>query len=357
MYELIQNNFVAVSITLFLLLFIMTNNNFEKRTTRFFLAAGFTVLILIVEEAWEAHLALSPTFEYLRIPLSAIGYTLRPVIPYILAITIRPHSKSLTLIYAIPLCINAVISFSSLFCGIAFSYTADNQFVRGPLGISPFVIAALYIALLLVYTMQACRNGGAAEALIVSAIAVLAFLATIMESVFGFNFIQNPCIATSVTFYYLYLQSNRSNRDVLTGTLIRRRFYLDAEKYRSQLTALISLDLNDLKTLNDRFGHTAGDKALVTVAATIMRHKSPHISVYRIGGDEFMILCYRLSEDSVKKLISDIRKELAKTQYTCAIGYTLCKPQMDLDALCHTADSFMYKDKKTIKAGRTEAAF
>lgn len=180
-FELIQSNFVAVAMMLFLILFIMTNNNFEKKTNRLFLAAALCVLILIVEEAWEAQLALAPAFEPLRIPLSALGYLLRPMIPYLLMMMVRQYTKVQAILLAVPIVFNTFVSFSALFCGVSFSYSADNEFVRGPLGLTPFIVAGIYIIILLVLTMQECKNGGLMEAMIVSAIVLLAFTSTIME--------------------------------------------------------------------------------------------------------------------------------------------------------------------------------
>lgn len=349
MFEIIQYNFVGVVIMLFLILFILTNNNFKKETSHLFLVASFCVLILIVEEAWEARLALEPDFQPLRIPLSALGYTLRPVIPCILSWIFKSYTKRQKIIMSIPLIFNGLVAFSSLFSGISFGYSADNQFVRGPLGLTPFIVAGIYVINFLYLTIQECRRVESMEAMIVSAIALLAFISTVMESVFHFQFIQNPCIGTSITFYYLFLHSNRNNRDVLTKALTRRRFYLDAEKRRSTLSAVISLDLNNLKMLNDRYGHMEGDKALVAVADTIKANIDTHAMFYRTGGDEFMILCHKISEKDIQKMIEKIQEDLKKTKYRCAIGYAMSSDEMDFDSICQVADRMMYENKRKMK--------
>lgn len=349
-FELIQDNFVAVAITSFLILFIVTNNNFEKRINNLFLSAAACVLVLIVEEAWEAQLALSPTYEPLRVPLSAIGYALRPLVPFLLVQITKSFSKKRLVLLSLPLVFNTLVSFSALFCGISFSYSADNKFVRGPLGVTPFVVAAIYICFVLVLTLSSCEMGSLTEAMIISAIVLLAFLSTILESIFHFQFIQNPSIATSITFYYLFLHSNRNNRDALTGSLTRRRFYIDSEKYKQTLSAVISVDLNNLKELNDIQGHVAGDKALITVAKTMGKYTGSKVSLYRIGGDEFMLLCYRMKEKHVIELISKIRADLEKTEYRCAIGYAICLQQSLFDSACQKADEMMYEDKRKMKA-------
>lgn len=348
-FQLVEENFVAVVLTSFLILFVITNNNFEKRTNQLFLGACFSILILIVEEAWEARLALAAAPTQLRVLLSAIGYSLRPMIPCFLGMTAMKYSRKQLTLLCTPLLYNALVSFSALFCKVSFGYTPDNEFVRGPLGVTPFFVAAFYILILLVQTTRSWRRGGFKEALIVSAIVVLTFLSTILESVFGFQFIQNPSMATSVTFFYLFLHSNQNNRDPLTGALTRRRFYLDSDKHLGSLTGIISLDLNNLKTLNDQYGHMEGDKALITVTNIIKRYMGSHASLYRTGGDEFMILCYKLNEEAVQKMLQRIRSDLENTKYRCAIGYAPYSHQVSFDYACQAADSIMYENKRQMK--------
>lgn len=347
--DFIEHNFVAVTITLFLMLFVLTNNNFERRTNRLFLLAAFCILILIFEETWEAQLAISDCYEPLRIPLSAVGYSLRPMVPFLLMLIAKKYTKKEFMLLIIPLAFNALVAFSALFSDISFSYTESNEFVRGPLGVVPFLVAAFYMLGAITLMFLTYKDMGMMEMLILSAILVLTFMATIIESIFRIQFIQCPSMATSITFYYLFLHSNQNNRDPLTETLTRRRFYLDTERYKASISAVISLDLNDLKKINDQNTHMEGDKALSTVANVIKRHKGVHASLYRTGGDEFIVLCYRLKEENVKKMISKIREDMKKTKYRCAIGYAMKTDKMSVDEACHIADNLMYENKRQMK--------
>lgn len=347
--EIIQQNFIALVVVLFLIMFIMTNSNFDKKTNRLFLASALCLLILIIEETLEVQLAQEPTYSSLRVLLSAIGYTLRPTTVFFLVmITDRTLSKRLSML-AIPIIINAFVSFSALFGDWSFSYTANNEFVRGPLGMTPFIVGGFYVFILLYRTIRDSRKGGATETLTLAAIGLLTLIATVMESVFGFRGIQCACGGISIVFFYLFLHTNQNNRDILTGALTRRKFYLDAAKYNNTLSAVISLDLNDLKKLNDNYGHLEGDKALLTITTIIKKHMNKRRALYRTGGDEFMILCYRMSEQEVKDLIKLIRADIDRTQYSCAIGYALHNNNDELDTTCQVADDEMYKNKLVMK--------
>lgn len=353
-FEIVQQNYTGVLITVFLILFIVTNSNFDRKTNRLFFTAAMCVLILIIEEEWEFQLGKKETYQPLRLYLSAIGYTLRPMVPYFLVLIFQRMKLKTAMIFGIPLVINFLAAFSSLFCGISFGYNANNEFVRGPIGYLPFVVAFGYVVILLILTMKERRRGGMMEAMIVSAIVIAAFASTVLESVFHFRAIQNPSIGASIAFYYLFLHTNRNNRDELTGALTRRRFYLDAEKYRHILSAVISLDINDLKYINDHYGHQEGDKALTSVTDLIKKYMGTNASLYRNGGDEFMILCYKMDNDKVEALINKIRKELENTPYRCAIGYSGYHSGDELERACKEADQAMYENKRAMKSDKAK---
>lgn len=349
MHEIIQQNFIGVAILIFLILFIFVNNNFERRTNMLFLSSAICVLLFIIEEALEWQYAKMATFHSMRLYLSIIGYMLRPTTAYFLAMIISENTKKQKLIMTIPLLINFVVAVSALFTKWSFGYTASNEFVRGPLGYTPFITAGFYVLTILYMTVVKSKKGDAMENVTVSAIVVLTLIATMMESVYHFRAIQSAASGISITFYYLFLHTNQSNRDALTGALTRRRFYLDARKYHTSLSAVISLDINNLKQINDQQGHLAGDQALITLSHVVRSLTNKKASFYRTGGDEFMILCYHMSEDEVQQLIARIREHMQDTEYRCAIGYALYDYQRSLEMVCQLADSAMYENKKLMK--------
>lgn len=87
-------------------------------------------------------------------------------------------------------------------------------------------------------------------------------ISTAMESVWGYDGVINTTGAVALVFYYLYLNTQQFKRDPMTNALNRRCFYLDAEKNMAGLSAVMSIDLNNLKQLNDGYGHAKGDEAI-----------------------------------------------------------------------------------------------
>jgi len=97
----------------------------------------------------------------------------------------------------------------------------------------------------------------------------------------------------------------RANYDVLTG-LPNRRYFIECLEKRivrckryGDITALLFLDVDDLKAINDTYGHGAGDAMLVHMAKLLQDNIRASDMVARIGGDEFALLLDNLDADRV----------------------------------------------------------
>ena len=348
----IYANYAAIVIVLFMLVFLQTNVNFEKRVTNLFKGALLLVAVLIIADSVESWTAGMEYPTRLRIWMSAIGYTARPIcIMCVLEIVIRDRMLRRILLL-VPAIINAIISFSALFTDIAYYYTADNEFVRGPLGWSPYIVSSLYLIMLIVVSAMYFREKNYAEGMIVLAIVVAAVVAVLLERELEVEGIINVTIALSLTFYYLYFHTQTFKRDYLTHALNRRSLYMDAERNREHITAVISIDLNDLKMLNDTMGHHAGDEALCTLTRCVEKHLLRDCLLYRTGGDEFTVLCMKKTRQQLETMVQKIREEVAATKYSCAIGLAMRDGRNDFDSVCAEADKAMYRNKQQIKSAR-----
>lgn len=121
-----------------------------------------------------------------------------------------------------------------------------------------------------------------------------------------------------------------------------------------QTDACIMFDLNNLKIVNDNFGHKAGD-ALIMNFANILRRTAPeNVFVGRYGGDEFIAVLLNTSkeevEDLLKKIdanVEELKKKENGTSISYAAGYELSSGYKDctLQILMDKADKKMYEDK------------
>jgi len=83
--------------------------------------------------------------------------------------------------------------------------------------------------------------------------------------------------------------THRANRDPLTGLHHHRPFEERLAECRPGRTAIIALDIDRFKKINDEYGHEAGDHALVTLVEAMRSALRDHDQLYRIGGDEFAV--------------------------------------------------------------------
>lgn len=156
-------------------------------------------------------------------------------------------------------------------------------------------------------------------------------------------------------FYSLAVQ------DHLTG-LYNRRYAderLASELRRSQrngqpLTAVL-LDLDGFKLINDRFGHSAGDRALREFATRLKRAIRSTDLAARIGGDEFLVLLLECPSDKVPIFLNrlgDVEVEIEGKNYPIGIstGWATCQPGDKPEALLDRADKSLYARKRDAKA-------
>ena len=166
------------------------------------------------------------------------------------------------------------------------------------------------------------------------------------------------------------LMSDLAHRDALTG--IRNKLAYEQEMLRLEHDRTMGdtqfgiavVDLNDLKLINDRYGHDCGDVALRTLSNLICTVFT-HSPVFRIGGDEFVVILRNNDYDKVDELVAEFRRQIEEfknaeahefkpwERISAAIGYVRYDPELDSDAAStfHRADKQMYACKQQMKGG------
>lgn len=142
-------------------------------------------------------------------------------------------------------------------------------------------------------------------------------------------------------------------RDALTG--LYNRNYLnkwqDSNAIEYPLAVLV-LDCNHLKHINDNYGHKAGDELLGMVAAAIEANLGKGDFAFRVGGDEFAIICNKTDEARAKKLVQKLHFELSGlylhgVMLSASIGYACVKDNSkEIPQMYKEADHMMYEHKR-----------
>lgn len=368
-FYLIQTNFVVFTILIFLYIFLLTNQTIEKSIVKRFLLAGVFVNILMVADMMDYYFASLLAPSMWRYITSATGYVLRPSV--IISILLNPkefrnasskmqaknaaaYERKFYAFIIVPFVINAIIAYSSYITHWMFYFDEHNLFHRGPLGLLPFILSGYYLLLVTSWAFRKFRIGDKRESAVILLVVLMAVVAVCMESIFHFKFIVNGVGATSLVFYYLFLHTQTFKRDALTHVLNRHSFYSDKERLRHIPMTIVSIDVNNLKQINDQTGHNEGDQAIRTVAEELMNKLERGAFLYRMGGDEFMMLCPKISPKDVSAIMTAAEKNIGKKGYSIAWGMAEYKPSMDMEKVISLSDEKMYEQKKRMKNALTE---
>ena len=177
------------------------------------------------------------------------------------------------------------------------------------------------------------------------------------------NVVGVATIARDISVRLLYQEQLRflAEHDSLTGTGNRRHFEREvsdqigrAQRYGDQ-AALLFIDVDGLKQINDAHGHKAGDRALKEIAAAVSQRLRDTDVLARIGGDEFAVLLPHADEAQAQAISKDLRhitsasdidlEDGTTLSLPASVGFALIDRDTDSDELLAQADRAMYKDK------------
>lgn len=167
----------------------------------------------------------------------------------------------------------------------------------------------------------------------------------------------------------------RATRDALTGVGNRAEFdrrhseFVELHLKSGEPLGLVICDIDKFKSINDTYGHQAGDAALIEFASLIDRHSRGNDVVARYGGEEFVLLCPGCCAEVAQKKADEIRRALAaqpqpalnNTKMTASFGVTTVQEGDTPELMLKRADEGLYEAKETgrnrvvyVGAGRDE---
>jgi diguanylate cyclase (GGDEF)-like protein/PAS domain S-box-containing protein len=147
----------------------------------------------------------------------------------------------------------------------------------------------------------------------------------------------------------------QSLRDPLTGCYNRR--YLSTLERRASARpgeswGCIIIDVDHFKQFNDRFGHQAGDRALVKMARFLMRHVRAEDAVVRLGGDEFVVLLADADGERVQQVVGRLqRSALRSAPVEFSLGWAVRYPRENLTKVLGRADKNLLAVRVVARSG------
>ncbi len=143
--------------------------------------------------------------------------------------------------------------------------------------------------------------------------------------------------------------------DGLTNLYNRKKIFEIFESNLKENNAIILLDIDDFKVINDTFGHPVGDEVIKTVSGVLKDSVRSGDKVGRYGGEEFMIFLEDASNEELERIserirvnIQDYKWDKEKIKTTVSIGVTKCFSE-DSEEILHRVDELLYKAKRNGK--------
>ena len=309
--------------------------------------------LLVLESVIFSLERWTQSFETLSIArplLTACLYSLYPLI--LMVLTLLTDMRGLTkrsFLLAIPWFVCLPLFFSSQWTHWVVWYHESNHFASGPLRYLPYFLFVFYVVVFFVQNVRyfhtySRMNRAAARYIVIGAMA-----GVVLYLFFDGYKDYSGTFTSSILLYYVLVYIHMARMDQLTSLPNRQSFYQDIALRLEDISGVISIDMNELKYLNDTLGHEAGDKALEAVSEVFHKNCVGKCTAYRVGGDEFMVICRNTNEFDVRSMVFNMREDLKATSYTCSFGYAMCGPEVSVEDAMRIADERMYADKAAIK--------
>ncbi len=334
----------------------------NRKNTYYIVAAYMTIALLILEIL--ANLIIIPCdadYIILHKLINSLGFTLSPAVPYVFLKFIgttddRYGSRTL---WIVPLAINTLLSLSSYWTGLIFSIDALNHYIRGSVFFMPTTVSMLYYGIVIYEILKNRAKVARPDTLILFLIFLLPVVCTIIQIAFPHLLLIWPSVALSLLLYYVYSLELQYDYDIQSQIKNRTAFDKEMAQCASNTDVMIFVfDLNNLKKINDTFGHSEGDK-LIKSTATILNTCFANVGdAFRIGGDEFSVICPNLNDDAADALLItlkhliDLHNQTATHMLELAQGYAHYDVHSSetIYATLSRADDAMYAHKAYYKA-------
>lgn len=166
----------------------------------------------------------------------------------------------------------------------------------------------------------------------------------------GVALLKDIAVCFSMAIYnkkYLNQTESIAVTDSLTGLSNRMAYNRDIiqfEKEASDLFACAYIDVNELHVVNNKYGHAAGDAMLMFIANALKEVFAGN-SIYRMGGDEFLVFTENLTKEDLLSAIDQVNKKVEAMNYHISIGMDFRDKNTDIESLVKEAEKRMYAAK------------
>lgn len=367
---------VQVNIVLFILLLILFghtyfNMNRKNITNRLFMwIMGLTAFAIMLEIL--SVILNNPNLKQFMVMqkiVNVLGFSVTPIIPFLGYIFskewVNRYQKDkikLNKILLLPLLINGIMAFVSYSVNLLFYVTSENTYERGPLFFILPCVSYFYFGYNLYFIYKQRKRFSWWELRIFNLFYIAAGVFTGIQIVYSSYLTIWNGTAMMIVIIYIFILNDQVHRDRLTGL----ENYSSYERYIENISFkrinklfIINIDIDDFKSVNDKFGHNEGDEALKMFANLLIESFSlRRKKLIRVGGDEFLILLEVERQEIVDNYIQNLNKNIEAYNKTkekpyelkFSYGVACCSnAKEDIHDILKCANKLMYEQKKSRK--------
>jgi diguanylate cyclase (GGDEF)-like protein len=243
--------------------------------------------------------------------------------------------------------------------GWIFFVNINNQYTRGKLFLLPTIISLFYFILLVVTVAKNSVEYEDDDKKVLFTLLIIPVLGIIIQILFKDVLLIWISTSVSLLLYYIFLRELQFKYDIQTGIRNRSAFEKEMEKFlrEDKNASIVMVDLNNLKKINDKYGHKAGDEIIKCAAKIIEDNFTGVGKTFRIGGDEFCVICWDTKKDLLDSALSNLDRLLfivnqkRDIKIVLAYGYALYtrEESEDIYSTFVKADKAMYTHKAKLK--------
>ena len=342
--------------------------NFNRRESAqqsFFGLLLLTILVLVLEIL--SVLLNSPSHKNLLTLhkiVDTAGFAIAPMVSAAAALFVYHRTKRHAMIRPgktywlfVPLLVNAVFALGSYHYNWIFHITSENLYVRGPLFfVSPMSVFFYYgLALWILHINR--RKIVTAELFSLTLLAVMPLLLSVFQLYYFVYLTIWNSLAIAITINYMFLLHNQTRIDPLTGlgNRLAHDEYLASMSRKNQLVlAVVNIDLDNFKNINNAYGHHEGDRVLRAFAQELKAVFEGFGEPIRVGGDEFIVWVHTndraLIEGYLKTLNNRLSagKSVRRLPYPVSFSYGITvfnDGYKNLQEFIQHSDRLMYEAK------------
>jgi diguanylate cyclase (GGDEF)-like protein len=327
--------------------------------TKYYLKSAIIVCVILVCEILDVILDnTGSSFRVQRILVNTIAFFISPIVP--LSITYLHNEKFLQYkkYLIIPFAVMGVLALTSWMTGWIFLINENNEYYRGPFFVIYPMIMFFYFIILIYSDYENYKRYEKDEIIFLYSLYIIITIGTAIQLMHPKWLLIWTSISMSLMLYYIFLRELQFKLDPMTQIFNRSVFQKDMLRI-GKLTnvGIVVIDINNLKEANDRYGHAIGDDIIIKAAQTIKGCFDLSGKAFRIGGDEFCIICENTSDEKMHSLLTKLDTMSASMNknldvaIALARGFCIYNPDTmrDVYEAFSIADQRMYYNKELIK--------